>query len=211
VSAPHDPNHHSDDNDDATMHHRFENAAEWVARFDDPARAAWQKPEEVVKALGLASGGAVADIGAGTGYFNRFLSAAVGPSGKVCAIDVEPSMVAHMKERAVTEKTPNVVAILAEPSDPKIPAAGVDVVLVCDTYHHIDNRLVYFERLKKSLRPGGRLAIIDFKPGDLPVGPPAEHKLAPEFVIAEMTKIGWRVSRQPDFLPYQYFLIFTAQ
>jgi SAM-dependent methyltransferase len=205
----HDPNHHGDDNDDATMSHRFGDVKEWVARFDDPARAAWQKPEDVVRSLGLAPGQSVADIGAGTGYFNRFLSEAVGANGRVYAADIEPAMVDHMKERAATEKTPNVVPVLALPDDPKLPEAGVDVILICDTYHHIDNRLVYFDRLKRALHPGGRLAVVDFKPGDLPVGPPPEHKLAPDFVIGELQKIGWRVAAQPGFLPYQYFLIFT--
>jgi len=203
-----DPNKpHTDRNDDATMNHRFDDVKEWVARFDDPARAEWQKPAEVVKALGLKAGQSVADIGAGTGYFNRFLSEAVGPSGKVYACDIEPGMVDHMKERAGSEKTPNVVPILALPADPKLEEGSVDVVFICDTYHHIDNRLDYFERLKKALRPGGRLAIVDFKPGDLPVGPPPEHKLAPDFVTGELAKIGWRIVSTPDILPYQYFLI----
>ena len=117
------------------------------------------------------------------------------------------AMVEHMKERAGKERTPNVVPLLAAPDDPKLPEGQVDVILICDTYHHINDRLSYFERLKRSLRPGGRLAIVDFKPGDLPVGPPPEHKLAPEFVTGELTKIGWRLAQQPEILPYQYFLI----
>jgi len=193
------------------MTHRFDDIDQWVARFDDPARDEWQKPREVVAALKLTPGMIVADIGAGTGYFNRYLAAAVGPDGKVLAFDIEPAMVEHMKERAVKERTPNVLPRLATPDDPKLPEGKVDVILICDTYHHISDRLAYFERLKKSLRPAGRLAIVDFKPGDLPVGPPPEHKLAPEFVIAELAKIGWRLTEQPEILPYQYFLIFAPR
>src|SRR5262249_51942382 len=193
-----DPNHHADDNDDATMSHRFDDVAEWVKRFDDPARDEWQKPAAVVAALKLAPGMIVADIGAGTGYFNRYLATAVGPNGQIYAADVEPAMVDYMKERAVREKTPNVVPVLCAPEDPKLPEGKVDLVLICDTYHHIGNRLAYFERLKKALTPRGRLAVVGFKPGDLPVGPPPEHKLAPEFVTGELAKIGWRVVEQPE-------------
>jgi ubiquinone/menaquinone biosynthesis C-methylase UbiE len=210
-TQPHGHHHAGDATDDATARHPFTDVERWVATFDDPARAEWQKPEEVVKTLGLRPGMNVADIGAGTGYFNRFLAAAVAPGGKVYAADIEPKMVEHMKERAEKEKTPNVVPVLAEPDDPKLPEGAIDVVLICNTYHHFDNRLAYFDRIRKKLRPGGRIAIVDFQKRDLPVGPAMEHKLPRDHVVAEMEKAGYKLASEPTFLPYQYFLIFAPR
>ncbi len=200
--------HPSDATDDATTHHSFAEIDKWVARFDDPAREEWQKPGQVVRSLMLRPGMIVADLGAGTGYFNRWLSEAVGPKGKVLAVDIEPAMVTYMKERAQREKTPNVTALLGEPADPKLPPGGVDLILIVNTYHHFDDRLEYFGRLKGALKPGGRLAIIDFHKRELPVGPEPEHKLERGQVAEEMKAAGWALKREPEFLPYQYFLIF---
>ena len=110
---------------DATSHHSFADVEHWKSVFDDPARAAWQKPEELVRALEIRPGMTVVDLGAGTGYFSRFLSAAVGPAGTVLAVDPEPNMVAQLRARAEQEKTDNVVPILASPDNPRIPAASV--------------------------------------------------------------------------------------
>jgi predicted methyltransferase len=195
--------------DDATSHRSFADVEQWKKVFDDPARDAWQKPAEVVRALELRPGMCVADLGAGTGYFSRHLAAAVGPEGTVFAVDPEPSMVAHLRARAEREHTPNVVPILASLDNPRLPAGGSDVILVVDTYHHIDSRLVYFRALRRALRAGGRVAIIDWQKRDLPVGPPMDHKLAREQVVEEMEAAGYRFAAEPDVLPYQYFLVFT--
>jgi predicted methyltransferase len=197
--------------DDATAHHRFEDAAAWSKVFDDPARDAWQKPEEVVRELGQRPGASVADLGAGTGYFSRPLSAAVGVNGTVYAVEVEPSLVAHLRERAEREGTANLVPVLASLDNPRLPAASVDAVLVVDTYHHIDDRVAYFGRLRRALRPGGTVAIVDFEKRDLPVGPPPEHKLPREQVIDEMDRAGYRLDRAPAILPYQYVLVFAPR
>src|SRR5262249_18819738 len=145
---------------DATSHHSFADVAHWSAMFDDPSRDAWQKPAEVVAALGLRPGMTVADLGAGTGYFSRHLSAAGGPEGAVLAADTEPNMVAHLRERAEAERTPNVVPILASADNPRLPAHATDLVLVVDTFHHIDDRLTYLRGLRRCLKPGGRVAVI---------------------------------------------------
>lgn len=200
---------HDDGSDDATVRHPFHGADRWAQFFDHPDRDRWQMPSEVVTALGLKPGMTVADIGAGTGYFNRFLAEAVGPSGRVLALDTEPEMVEHMKSRAEKEGTPNVRPLLVEPSDPKLPAGGVDVVMIVNTYHHIDDRLDYFRRMKKALKPGGRVAVIDYLKKPLPVGPREEHKISREHITGEMRTAGYRLAGEPEFLPYQYFLIFT--
>ena len=194
---------------DATARHPFDDIDKWVEKFDDPKRDEWQKPDEVATALALKPGMIVADIGAGTGYFNRHLAKAVSPGGIVLAIDTEPKMVEHMARRARQEATPGVVPVLALPDEPFLPRRRVDRVLIVDTYHHIDDRLGYFGRMKEALAPGGRVAIIDFHKRPLPVGPPPEHKLAREFVVEEMAQAGWRLADEKTFLPYQYFLLFA--
>jgi predicted methyltransferase len=196
---------------DATARHSFQDVEHWRAIFDDPSRAAWQKPEAVVQALQLKPGMRVADLGAGTGYFSRYLSGAVGAQGTVFTADTEPNLVAHLRERAEKEQTENVVPILASADNPRLPAAGTDLVLIVDTFHHIDDRLSYFRRLQRALSPHGRVAIIDWQKRDLPVGPPLEHKLARDQVVEEMQAAGYRLVDEPSFLPYQYFLLFRPR
>src|SRR5262245_51709930 len=194
--------------DDATAHHSFDDVKHWSSVFDDPKRDAWQRPDDLVKALGLRPGMAIADLGAGTGYMSRRLSAAVGPRGTVFAVDTEPSLVAHLRERAERERTANVVPVLASPDNPRLPVAGVDLLLVLDAYHHLDGRIRYFRDLAVALRPGGRVAVIDWHKRPLPVGPELDHKISRDQVVAEMTAAGWVLDSEPDVLPYQYVLIF---
>jgi ubiquinone/menaquinone biosynthesis C-methylase UbiE len=207
AAAPESPS--SDDR--ATSHHSFENVAQWTKVFDDPARDKWQMPQALVEALQLRSGMRVADLGAGTGYFSRYLATAVGSEGTVFAVDTEPNLVAHLRDRAEQEHMSNVVPILASPDNPRLPAASIDVVLVVDTYHHIDGRRDYFHRLQRSLAPNGRVAIVDWQQRDLRIGPPAGHKLAREKVVEEMTAAGYALVEEPAVLPYQYFLIFQPR
>jgi len=210
AGVPHADHAAVEHSDHATVDHPFDDVARWVALFDDPQRDAWQKPEAVVEAMALQPGMAVADIGAGTGYFNPYLAAAVGPEGRVIAVDIEPALVAHMIARAADEGTPQVVPRLADRDDPKLAPAEVDRILLVDTYHHIDNRVDYFRRLRRALRPDGRLVIVDYRRGDLPVGPPAGQRLDPEEVEAELQSAGWRFLASPDILPYQYVLIWDV-
>lgn len=193
---------------DATMHHRFEDPSEWVKVFDAPDRDRWQKPDAVLAAVGVVPGMTVADLGAGTGYFSVRLGRAVGAAGQVLALDVEPKLVEYMKARAQREKLPQMKAVLVPPDDPKLPEHGVDLVLIVDTWHHLDDRLHYLGKIARGLSARGRVAVIDFKKGELPVGPPDAHKLAPDAVAAELTEAGWTVTgRDESLLPYQYILI----
>jgi len=203
LAAPAEESH------DATIHHSFDDVSKWVQVFDDPGRDVWQKPDAVIQALGVAPGMTVADLGAGTGYFSVHLAKAVGEKGRVLAIDVEPKLVDYMKERAEKAKLAQLVAVLAPVDDPKLPQRGVDLVLIVDTWHHIDDRLHYLEKLASGLKAGGRVAVVDFKKGDFPVGPPDAHKLTADSVIAEFDSAGWSLAKQWDELPYQYALVFT--
>ncbi|MBZ4418618.1 class I SAM-dependent methyltransferase [Myxococcus sp. RHSTA-1-4] len=184
--------------------HRFEDAEQWAARFEDPERDAWQKPDVVIAAMEIPHGGKVADIGAATGYFPVRIARAH-PDATVYGVDIEPDMVRYLDERARKEGLSNIKAVLGEPSDAKIPEQ-VDRVLLVDTYHHIGERPEYFRKLAGSLRPGARVIVVDFKV-DSPLGPRKEHKLAPEKVNEEMAAAGYKKVGERD-LPHQYVLIF---
>jgi ubiquinone/menaquinone biosynthesis C-methylase UbiE len=194
----------------ATDQKRFDDVEHWKRVFDDSKRDEWQQPRYVVEKLGLRPGTSVADLVAGTGYFVKHLAEAVAPGGTVYAVDIEPAMVAHLRDRADSERTDNVTPLLASASNPRLPASALDVILIVDTFHHLDGRLDYLQRLRGALRPGGRIAIIDWKKESLPVGPPVDHKVAREQVIVEMEAAGYRLSDESTELSYQYFLIFST-
>lgn len=188
-----------------THQHSFSDAQSWARVFDDPKRDAWQKPAEVIKALALAPGSVVGDIGAGTGYFSVRLAKLL-PNGRIFAADVEQSMVRYLIERSARESLPNMTPVLARNDTPGLPAK-VDLGLMVDTYHHIEGRERYFHGIEELLKPGARVAIIDFRM-DSPEGPPKHSRLTPEQVIAEMARAGYALAERHDFLPRQYFLVF---
>jgi len=188
-----------------THRHTFRDAEKWAHVFDDPERDAWQKPHEVIQALALRPDARVADLGAGTGYFAARLANML-PQGRVYAVDIEPDMVRYLEARAKREGLRNVLALKGEPDNPRLPEK-VDLILLVDVYHHIDDRTSYFQRLRESLRPGGRIAVIDFKL-DSPEGPPRAARVAPGTVRAEMSAAGYAPAAEHSFLPYQYFLVF---
>lgn len=199
-------------NFEATSHRRFDDVDYWSKVFDDPARDAWQKPDLVIDALGVSAGDTVADLGAGTGYFSARLSRAVGPRGRVLSVEVEATLVAYLRDRAENEDSDNLTPILASLDDPRLPHSSVDLVLIVDTIHHIDNRRDYFAKLSRCLRERGRIAIIDWKKMEkIDVGPPLAHRLAREQVTSEMNALGYTLVAEPKILPYQYFLIFRPR
>ncbi|MCA9547285.1 MAG: class I SAM-dependent methyltransferase, partial [Myxococcales bacterium] len=145
--------------DHATMHRRFDDV-EWAKKhFEGPERAKWQKPRELVAALKIAPGATVADLGAGSGYFLPHLAEAVGPEGTVLALEVEPSLVAWLRERAEKEQLTQVVPVLSSFDRPRLPAEAVDLAIMVDVYHHIDGRKAWFAKALKTVRPGGRLVV----------------------------------------------------
>jgi SAM-dependent methyltransferase len=190
-----------------THQHSFDHAERWSQIFDDPARDAWQKPHEVIQALALPPEARVADLGAGTGYFSARLANML-PGGVVYAADIEPDMVRYLGERAKREGLKNLVPVASKPDDARLPEK-VDLVLLVDVYHHIDRRSDYFRRLREALKPGGRIAIIDFRL-DAPEGPPRSSRIPPEQVVTEMKAAGFVPAGAHEFLPRQYFLLFRA-
>ena len=195
------PGHQTPDH----MQHRFDDAERWAKEFDDPARDAWQLPAKVIEALKLQPGQAVADIGAGTGYFSSKL--AKSPAAPmVYAVDIEPAMVSHLASRATREGLKNLLAVQAGPDGPNLPAP-VDTVLIVDTFHHIPERVAYFTRLRRSIKPGGQLVIVDFRK-DAPSGPPVEFRFTPDQITSELNQAGFTLAGQHDFLPRQHMLVY---
>jgi ubiquinone/menaquinone biosynthesis C-methylase UbiE len=184
--------------------HHPPSSAEYAKVLEDPSRDEWQKPHDVVMALGLKPTDTVADIGAGTGYFARRFAM---HAAKVYAVDIDPKLLAIARENAPA----NLETVLAEPDDPKLPAASVDVIVFCDVLHHIENRPAYYARLAKALKPNGRIVVIDFYKKDLPVGPPPDMKLSDSQVTSEFQNAGFAVARRLDILPYQYYLVFEKR
>lgn len=194
--------------DSHEMHRLHQDPKAYIKALDDPARDAYQKPHEVLKALDLKEGEIIADIGAGSGYFAFRFAHHVGDKGRVYAVDISPDMVVHMNRRIRDLKLTNVVTVLVAPDDPLLPDASIDRFFICDTWHHIENQTQYLGLLKRMLKPGGQVVMIDFQKRELPVGPPMEMKIARDDLVRQMESNGFRLANEYSFLPYQYFLIF---
>jgi ubiquinone/menaquinone biosynthesis C-methylase UbiE len=200
---------HAPQDDDATASHSFADVGRWEAIFDAPGRDRWQRPDEIVAAAGIVPGMRVADLGAGTGYLMPHLSRAVGATGSVLVVEPEPNLVTHLRGRAEESSLDNVTPVLASFSDPRLPRAALDRIVMLDTYHHISDRRSYMADLKGTLRPGGRVVVVDWRKRDLPVGPPPSHKLPRSQVTGEMEAAGYTLVDSRETLPYHYVLVFA--
>ncbi len=186
-------------------------AKAYITRLEDPARETYQKPQEVVAALNIKEGEVIADIGAGSGYFTFHLARAVGETGRVYAVDVSPDRIVHLNRRIRDLKLRNVVTILCAPDDPLLADASVDRFFICDTWHHIEGHAKYLALLRKMLKPGGQVIMLDFKKAKTPVGPPMEVRIARDNLVQEMEANGFRLAEEHRFLEHQYFLVFAAK
>ena len=188
----------------AHQHHPPRSATEYMDALENPEREKWQLPHLVVMALKLRPDEAIADIGAGTGYFSRRLAK---HAGKVYAVDTEEKLLAALRKNAPN----NVETVLASHDDPKLRENSVDTIFFCNVLHHIEGRPAYYAKLAKALKPGGRIVMIDFYKKPLPVGPPESMKLTEDDVIKELEAAGFQKVRQHEVLPYQYFLEFERK
>jgi ubiquinone/menaquinone biosynthesis C-methylase UbiE len=188
------------------MTHGFKNAEQWAKVFDDPARDAWQRPDEVVALLSIRAGMTVVDLGAGTGYFVGRLANRAGPSGTVIATDLEADMVTYLEQRGRRDGWRNVRPLQVAADDPGLGHATVDRILVVDVWHHLGDRRAYAAKLAEALRPGGFIVVVDFDL-DARMGPPPEHRLAPERIIEELESAGLIVELAAESLPEQYAVI----
>jgi ubiquinone/menaquinone biosynthesis C-methylase UbiE len=169
-----------------------------------------QQPERVIAALDLKPGDRVADLGAGGGYFTFRFADAVGPTGRVYAIDVDPDMIEYLKTRAAADGYQNVEVRAATADDAGLPPDSVDLLFTCNTDHHLDDRSAYFARTRSTLRPGGRVAIIDMN-GTGWFSWLFGHATPADTVRAEMQAAGYQLAEQHDFLDGQSFLVFKVE
>lgn len=181
---------------------------EYIKMLENPDRAKYQKPEEVVTHLKLKKGETIADIGAGSGYFTVLFAREVGLEGKILAIDINKRLLDYIENRIKEGKFTNIKTILAKPHDSLLLPSSVDKVFICNTFHHIQDRTSYLKLLSKAFKPDGRLIIIDFYKRETPVGPPLRTRLTREQVIKEAQQAGYSIAEEHKFLPYQYFLVF---
>jgi cyclopropane fatty-acyl-phospholipid synthase-like methyltransferase len=193
------------------MHALHRDSKAYIAMLEDPKRDAYQKPHEVMQALALREGEVVADIGSGSGYFTLRFAAHVGETGRVYGVDIDPDMLRHLNRRIRDAGLRNVQTVLAEPNDPLLADRSIDRFVVVDTWHHIDDQAKYLGLMKKMLKPGGQVVMIDFQKKPLPLGPRLEMKIAREDLIQQMETNGFRLANEHTFLPYQYFLVFEPK
>lgn len=183
---------------------------EELGQLEGPDRDEWQQPERVMDALGIADGARVADIGIGSGWFTVRLARRVGPNGRVYGEDVQPQMIDATRRRVEREGLRNVTLVLGRFDDPLLPAP-VDAALLVGVYSQAKNfgtdMQVFLQNIRRGLKPGGRLGIVDFRPGVTGPGPD-EGRLPPDPVIAEARRAGLRLLRHETFLRYQYLLVF---
>ena len=182
----------------------------WRAVTD--GRDGWQHPEAVIEALAIQPGDRVAEIGAGDGYWIGWLSDAVGPTGRVYAVEVDDAKIATLSQRTAQEGLSNVEVVRGEYADPLLPDGGIDLAITCLTYHHIEDRVSYFRNLKRDLSSRGRVAHLDDRddlPGLLGYLPTEGHWSNVEQMNAEMSSAGYERGAKFDFLPVQSFQIFT--
>jgi ubiquinone/menaquinone biosynthesis C-methylase UbiE len=177
--------------------------------LEGPDRDAWQRPEQIMDHLGIAEGSIVADLGAGGGWFTIRLAMRVGPNGRVYAQDIQPEMIGAINRRVDREGLKNVKTVLGTADDPQLPAP-VDVVLIVDAYHEMDDPQTLLRNVRKSLKPGGRLGIVEFTKNGHGPGPPMEERVDPERVIRDAQAAGLRLESRGNFLRYQYLLEFVA-
>ena len=175
-----------------------------IKQFESPERDAYQQPEKVLAFLGDIQNKKIMDIGAGSGYFSIKLSQ---KGANVIAADVSDEFQTFLKRRIEEKKLTNIELRKIPYNNPALADNEVDMVLIVNTYHHIENRSDYFSKVKKGIKKNGSLVIIDFFKTDIPVGPPTGHKISMDEVIAELKKAGYtNFEVNVDLLPYQYII-----
>jgi SAM-dependent methyltransferase len=177
--------------------------------LEGPDRDLWQLPDQIMDTLRIAEGSLVADLGAGGGWFTIRLARRVGANGLVFAEDIQPQMLEATMRRVAREGLGNVRRVLGTAEDPRLPAGTLDAVLIVDTYHELDNRDAMLRNIAKSLKPQGRVGVVDFKRDGLGPGPALEERVDPEQVVRDAEAAGLRLVRRETFLPYQFMLVFS--
>ena len=180
-------------------------AAAWLER---PEREQEEAPSRAIAALNIRPGQAIADVGAGSGYYTLLLAAAAGPRGRVYATDIQPEMLALIGKKIEAKPLGNVELILGTETEARLPAAAIDLALMVDVYHELAQPQAFLRSLKGALRPDGRLVLIEFRKEDASVPIRPEHKMSVREARVELEAEGFRFDRVIDVLPWQHILIF---
>ena len=180
--------------------------------LERPGRDEEQKPDEIIRMMALEDGDVVADLGAGTGYFTRRLAKAVAPSGIVYAVDIQPEMLSRLRENNEKAGARNVVVILGETDDPRLPRESLDWILLVNTYHELQHPKVSLAKMREALKPAGRVALVESRlEGDSASHVPKEHRMSKKQVLAEWEPAGFRLVAFHEFLPTQHFFVFEKK
>jgi predicted methyltransferase len=179
--------------------------AGWLERED---RDREQRPDEVIRTMGLRDGDVVADVGAGTGYFTRRLARAVAPRGRVYAVEIQPEMIALLKQGVEKAGLTNVVPVLGTAEDPRLPPAALDWILLVDVYHELQQPKAVLAKMREALKPTGRVALVEYRlEGPTALHIREEHRMSPKQVLAEWEPAGFRLAARHEFLPTQHFFV----
>jgi ubiquinone/menaquinone biosynthesis C-methylase UbiE len=182
--------------------------ASWLER---PERVKEEEPEKLLKALDLKPGMVVADVGAGSGYHAFLMAPLVGDKGKVIASDIQPEMLAMIEEKAKKQNVTNVETVRGTAKDPKLPAGGVDLILMVDVYHEFEFPFEMTEKLVAALKPGGKLVFVEFKLEDDKVPIKLVHKMSERQVLKEMGVFPEMEHEQTVGLSWQHVVVFTKK
>lgn len=175
--------------------------------LEGPDREQWQKPEQIMDALGIADGSVAADLGAGGGWFTTRLARRVGPNGLVYAEDIQPQMIEAIGRRVEREGLLNVRTVLGTAKDPRLPR-GIDAVLIVNAYHEMEDPVTLLKNVERSLKPQGRVGVVDFGPGGGGPGPSPEERVAPEAIMKAAAAAGLQLISQEAVPPFQFLLVF---
>jgi len=187
--------------------------AQWVERFERPGREVYDRRKAIVSATGVKPGMNVADVGAGTGLFTMLFSRAVGSTGKVYAVDISPTFIDNIGRRAQREGLSNISGIVSSQDDTKLLPASVDLVFICDTYHHFERPRAMLDSIHRALKPGGTLVVIDFEriEGKSSAWILGHVRAGKGTVIRELEAAGFRMLADEKLLSENFYLRFNKQ
>jgi ubiquinone/menaquinone biosynthesis C-methylase UbiE len=178
--------------------------AGWLER---PEREAEEAPSKALAALELKAGMVVADVGAGSGYYTSRISKLVGATGRVYATDIQPGMIELLTRRIQNEGLTNVIPVLGAMEDPKLPDAAIDLAIMVDVYHELQNPQVFLQKLRPVFKPGGRLVLVEFRKEDRRVPILEVHKMSVAEVKLELEAEGFAIDKVIDVLPWQHIIV----
>jgi ubiquinone/menaquinone biosynthesis C-methylase UbiE len=180
--------------------------ADWLVR---PERVEEEHPDEALNLIGIPKGGTVADVGAGVGYYSAKLAKRVGPEGKVYANDIQEGMIERLRQNMAAQHITNVISVLGTEDDPKLPKDQMDIVMLVDVYHEFSKPVQMIDHIRDSLKPGGRLILLEYRAEDPSVPIRPEHKMSVKTVRQELEPQGLKFQKSIEKLPWQHIIIFT--